>query len=865
MGTKVVLMTGLTRAGGLPSAVVAVLLLSAAGALVLAMNPGVYPELHTILDSAVAVLSGVLALLLWDMEAHTKSSFVKWLSVGFGLTFALDMTHVLASIDWGGILSARAQLRPATWSPSAYLLPIAAAGALWRLSRRGEGGVAGFAGATAILAALLVVAFQQFPAYAQSDLLGMTRPTLVAVPVLWLTVAAWAWVLRDRHRLAPPLVWAAAALFVGHTAILYSNSPSDAEGMIAHIGKIAGYLALLLWVMTMASQDMRDRITAESALADLNADLDRQVAQRTSDLLSAHETLERESSQRQRADSKALDQLARLSLLQQITRAIGDRQDLHSIFQVAVRSVEAQLPVDFACLCTYDAAARRLTVAAVGANNPELGQALAGPGAVSFDVDENHLTQCIQGVVLYEPDISAMEAPFQGQLALSGLQSLVATPLQVESKAFGCFIAARRGPGAFGSADCEFLRQLGEHIALAAHQVELHSALQAAYDDLRQTQQSVAQQERLRALGQMASGIAHDINNALSPVALYTEAMLETEKGLSPTARNQLEVIRRAVEDVSHTIGRMREFYREREPQLPGAPLQLNELARHVLDLTRPRWADMSMQRGAVVLVETDLAQNLPLVLGAESEIREALTNLVFNAIDAMPDGGTLTLRTAPADEPGWVRIDVADSGVGMDAEARRRCMEPFFTTKGERGTGLGLAMVFGVAQRHGAEVDIQSVPGEGTTFSLIFPTAMRDAAKGGAEPEAPPPMRLLLVDDDPVLLKALSDALGNDGHKITSANDGQAGIDAFVAGQDGFPFDAVITDLGMPYINGRQVAAAIKSTSPETPVILLTGWGQGMLSGVEGIPNVDLVLGKPPKLREVRAALARQYRKAAE
>jgi signal transduction histidine kinase/ActR/RegA family two-component response regulator len=433
----------------------------------------------------------------------------------------------------------------------------------------------------------------------------------------------------------------------------------------------------------------------------------------------------------------------------------------------------------------------------------------------------------------------------------------------MESKVFGCFIAARLAASAFESADCEFLRQLSEHIALAVHQVELHGALQTAYDDLRQSQQSVMQQERLRALGQMASGIAHDINNALSPVALYTEAMLDTEKGLSPAGRSQLEVIRRAVEDVSHTIGRMREFYRQREPQLPGAPLQLNELARQVVDLTRPKWADMSMQRGVVVTVETELAPELPLVLGAESEIREALTNLVFNAIDAMPEGGTMTLRTAPADESGWVRIDVADSGVGMDAEARRRCMEPFFTTKGERGTGLGLAMVYGVAQRHGAEVDVQSAPGKGTTFSLIFPAATRNAMKS-AEIETPSPMRLLLVDDDPVLLKALSDALGNDGHLITPANDGQAGIDAFVAGQDGFPFDAVITDLGMPYINGRQVAAAIKSTSPETPVILLTGWGQGMLSGVEGIPNIDMVLSKPPKLREVRAALARHQRKAA-
>ena len=861
-------MTALTRASGLPRAAAVVLLLAGAGALVLAMTRADYLELHTILDSGVAVLSGVLALLLWDMGAHTKSGFVKWLSVGFGLTFALELAHVLVSVDWGGVLapitSARDRLRPATWPPSVYLLPVAVGGALWRLPRD-RGGVAGFAAATLLLAGLLVLLFQQLPTYLPAGFLGMTRPALSAAPLLWLVVAVWAWRLRDRHRLTLPIAWASGALFLGHLAMLYSRAPADSQAMIAHVGKLSGYLVLLLWVMKMASEDVRDRIRAETELAALNADLDRQVAERTNELVSAHEHLSRESSERRRADAKALEQLARLSLLHQITRAIGDRQDLDSIFQVAVRSVEEQLPVDFACLCTHDPATRTLTVASVGANSPELGLSLAASGAMTFDVDENHLAKCMEGAVLYEPDISGMKAPFQAHLALTGLHALVAAPLQAEGKVFGCFIAARLAPASFGSSDCEFLRQLSEHIALAARQLELHRALQTAYDDLRQTQQTVMQQDRLRALGQMASGIAHDINNALSPVALYTEAMLETEKSLSPAARNQLEVIRRAVEDVSHTIGRMREFYREREPQLPGAPLQLNDLARHVLDLTRPRWADMAIQRGAVVTVETDLAQDLPLVLGVESEIREALTNLVFNAIDAMPEGGTLTLRTAPADEPGWVRIDVADSGVGMSAEARRRCMEPFFTTKGERGTGLGLAMVYGVAQRHGAEVDIQSAPGDGTTFTLIFPAATREATRGVAEIETPPPMRLLLVDDDPVLLKALSDALGNDGHQITPTNDGQAGIDAFVAGQDGHPFDAVITDLGMPYINGRQVAAAVKSTSPETPVILLTGWGQGMLSGVEGIPNVDLVLGKPPKLREVRAALARHHRKAAE
>jgi len=569
----------------------------------------------------------------------------------------------------------------------------------------------------------------------------------------------------------------------------------------------------------------------------------------------------RDITERKQADAKLRTQLERLALLDQLTRAIGQRQDTQSIFQVVVRSIEDQLPADFACLCLYDGLDRVLTVASVGAKSRPLALELAMPEQARIDIDQNGLSRCVQGMLVYEPDITEVAFPFPQRLARGGLKSFVAAPLQIESKVFGVLIVARFDAEAFVSGECEFLRQTAEHVALAAHQAQLHGALQAAYDDLRQSQQAILQQERLRALGQMASGIAHDINNALSPVALYTESMLATETGLSPAARGQLEVIQRAVDDVGQTIARMREFYRQREGLLPTAPVQLDELVEQVLDLTRARWSDMAMERGVVIEVEKDLAPNLPLVLGVESELREALINLVFNAVDAMPEGGVLTLRTRTVrnEVSEAVSVEVSDSGGGMDPETRRRCLEPFFTTKGERGTGLGLAMVYGVAQRHAAELDIQSSPGSGTTVSLTFAAARdREKAQQAESAIELPKLRLLLVDDDPVLLKALEDALRGDGHAVTVANDGPSGIDAFEASLGHERFDAVITDLGMPHLDGRRVAAAIKSLSADTPIILLTGWGRGLLSGVEGIPHIDIVLSKPPKLREVRAALGR-------
>jgi signal transduction histidine kinase/ActR/RegA family two-component response regulator len=409
---------------------------------------------------------------------------------------------------------------------------------------------------------------------------------------------------------------------------------------------------------------------------------------------------------------------------------------------------------------------------------------------------------------------------------------------------------------------------LSEHVALAAQQVQLYEALEQAYNDLRQTQQAVMQQERLRAFGQMASGIAHDINNAISPMMLYTESLLENELNLSVRGRSSLETIARAVDDVAATVSRLKEFYRLREPQLQLEPVQLNDLVQQVLDLTRARWSGMPQQRGTVIQAQTDLTPNLPAILAAEGEIRDALTNLVFNAVDAMPDGGTLTMRTrvnedrAPDGQSASrrVQVEVSDTGIGMDEETRLRCLEPFFTTKGERGTGLGLAMVYGMAERHSADAEIESEAGKGTTVRLTF-SAPESIATQPAQIQPTQtvlsPQRILVVDDDPMILDSLKDALTADGHFVVAANGGQEGIETFrTAHESKESFTVVITDLGMPYIDGRQVAAALKKISPSTPVILFTGWGQRLVADGDIPPHVDRVLSKPPKLRQVREAV---------
>lgn len=592
------------------------------------------------------------------------------------------------------------------------------------------------------------------------------------------------------------------------------------------------------------------------------------IEERRQALLAANERLLGEVAERQQAEQRASAHAARLAQLNQITRAIAERQDVESVFQTVVGSVEEQLPVDFACVCVYEREREVLKVTTVGARSLALAQEMGVLPPFTLAIESNGLERCIHGELIYEPNTPIVPAPFARRIGASGLRSLVIAPLAVETQVFGTLIAGRRAGAAFTSTDCEFLRQLSEHVALATHQAQLYTALQKAYDDLRQTQQAVMQQERLRALGQMASGIAHDINNAISPVSLYIESMLEREEHLSAQGRERLTIVQRAIDDVANTVSRMRDFYRQRPQEMSLVRVSLNTLADQVIDLTKARWFDMPQQRGVVIELKKEFASGLALVKGVETEIREALTNLIFNAVDAMPRGGTLTVRTmmmSRSAEPGRREpemravVEVSDSGTGMSDETLRRCMEPFFTTKGERGSGLGLAMVYGMVKRHGGEIELNSEVGRGTTVRLLFPVAQ------GVEPfvEAPrasPPtrLRILLVDDDPLLIKSVTETLESDGHNVVPASGGQLGINTFNnAASSPEPFDAVITDLGMPYVDGRRVAAAVKQASAATPVFLLTGWGNRLVAEGEIPPEVDRILNKPPKLRDLREALA--------
>ena len=401
-------------------------------------------------------------------------------------------------------------------------------------------------------------------------------------------------------------------------------------------------------------------------------------------------------------------------------------------------------------------------------------------------------------------------------------------------------------------------------------QVRLSEGVQQAYDELRRTQQVVVQQERLRALGQMASGIAHDVNNALSPVVAYSELLLATLSNLPDNARQYLQTIRQSGEDISHIVARMREFYRRHSDTEQLVKVDINKIIQEVIELTRPRWRDISQRESISIKIQPELESNLPLLLSDPSDLRETLINLIFNAVDALPQGGTITLVTRsvnPAPEknqdvPQQLQVEVRDNGIGMDENTRQRCLEPFFSTKAKRGgTGLGLAMVYGMMQRHNGVIDIESAPGRGTCIRLTFP--IRDKASK-VQPVLMSPaknrsLRILCIDDEPQVQELLKNCLTTLNHHVETASGGKQGVEMFrKAARENQPYEVVVTDLGMPDIDGRQVATTIKKEFHGTPIIMMTGWGTMMKEDGEAPPEVDALVGKPPRIKELNELLLR-------
>ena len=306
--------------------------------------------------------------------------------------------------------------------------------------------------------------------------------------------------------------------------------------------------------------------------------------------------------------------------------------------------------------------------------------------------------------------------------------------------------------------------------------------------------------------------------------------------------RDGLKVIERSAKDGAETIRRIQEFTgvrRDRE----FISTSLNEMVTEVVSITQPRWKDQTQKKGIQVELTTRLGE-IPLIMGNPSELREVLTNIIFNAVDAMPNGGTLTIVTEPQTED-WVEMRISDTGIGMAEEVKKRVFDPFFTTKGVTNSGLGMSVSYGIIKRHGGEILIESEPGKGTTFIIHLPTGYGEEEV--APMEALPiresrQARILVIDDEDSVRDILSRILKTKGHQVAVASNGEEGIERFRSE----PFDLVFTDLGMPKLSGWEVGKIMKGMNPKVPVAMITGWGVELDREKLSESGIDLIVSKP-------------------
>jgi signal transduction histidine kinase/ActR/RegA family two-component response regulator len=385
-----------------------------------------------------------------------------------------------------------------------------------------------------------------------------------------------------------------------------------------------------------------------------------------------------------------------------------------------------------------------------------------------------------------------------------------------------------------------------EASATQAEQAERHVQELSHYiAEQERIREQFSQIEKLSALGELASGVAHDFNNTLAGILGRAQMLMRTDD--PEKIRRGLEVIVKAAEDGAKTVKRIQDFARQRRAR-DLEPVPVDQLLFDVSEITRPRWRDRSEATGAPITLELRDGSRAA-VMGEGSELREVLVNMVFNAVDAMPDGGRLTLDADEAD--GFVRISVRDTGVGMSPEVRSRIFDPFFTTKGEGGLGLGLAVSYGIVRRHEGTIEVESEVGRGTTFSIKLPAAKHGARPAPAPQEeqadAPRPrpsrkLRLLVVDDEPPLRELLRELLEAEGHAVELASNAFEALSLFRASK----FDMVFTDLGMPGMSGWDLARAVRSMDSEIPLAVITGWGDEVDPERQKAAGVDCVVTKP-------------------
>jgi len=426
---------------------------------------------------------------------------------------------------------------------------------------------------------------------------------------------------------------------------------------------------------------------------------------------------------------------------------------------------------------------------------------------------------------------------------------VLSIPILLQEKVLGVInVTNRRSGRSFDEEDMAFLYSLAGLAAVAIERTVQYEELQEAHESLKAAQKSLVDAERLNALGQMAAGVAHDFNNLLTGILGRVELLqtkIDTQRADLPYLQSQLEKLHKLALQGAATVRRIQEFSRIRKDS-PSESVDMNSVVDNAVEVTRAKWENECETRGVRVDVRFE-GGRIPTIQGNAADLTQVVSNLIFNAVDAMPEGGRLTLKTSL--EENTIILEVSDTGDGMSTEIKEKLFQPFFTTK-NNGYGLGTSIIYGIVARHGGEIKVSSEEGMGTTFLLCLPVAngsvLDQPVENVAQGEEIRPAKVLVVEDNDINRELFNGYLVEMGHEAVLAADGKGILPILERDR----FDLVITDLSMPGLSGWQVAERVKKQNPRIPVILVSGWAIQQDDARIRESGVDFILPKPCTLQ---------------
>jgi signal transduction histidine kinase/ActR/RegA family two-component response regulator/uncharacterized protein YigA (DUF484 family) len=534
----------------------------------------------------------------------------------------------------------------------------------------------------------------------------------------------------------------------------------------------------------------------------------------------------------------SLKKIRQLTILYEVGKKLSSTLDLDTLLKHALELLREQWGYPLCSILLLDQEKNELFIRKV------IGRDIEEVKHLRFRVGIDGIVGWVAnaGEFLYVPDVSTDPRYIPG--SPEG-RSEVAFPLKVRDRVIGVLDMESKEVHGFDEEDLKALSSFASQVSVFIENAQLFSDLRQTLSELKRAQDQIIQAEKLRAMGEMASGVAHDFNNVLAAILGNIQLLLHSFEHYGPEEiQERLKIIEKASKDGAETVRRIQDFTGRRKDR-EFIPLSLNQLIHEVAAITEPRWKDQAQKKGIQIGLVKNL-EEIPPILGNPSELREVFTNILFNAVDAMPQGGKITLSTQTHSDD-WVEMRIADTGVGMTDEVRKKIFDPFFTTKGVTSSGLGMSVSYGIIKRHGGEILVESEPGQGTLFVLHLPMGYGEEAKEVGERAEKPlgmmrPAKILVIDDEEAVRDILSRLLRTKGHQVEVASNGEEGIERF-RNQD---FDLVFTDLGMPKISGWEVGRALKGLNPKIPVIMITGWGMELSREKMSENGIDLIISKP-------------------